>query len=119
MVLTTTAKDVANQATVNAFDSLTHMAIGTGTTASAPADTTLESEAFRELLKDATKNLSEGYYVFTMLLEPSQGNVTISEVGVFDSASGGLMGTRNLTPDTYTKQSDEFVRILVGVQITT
>lgn len=119
MVLTTIANDAAEQAILDGFDSLTHMAIGTGTTAAAPADTTLESEAFREAITDITKDLPNGLYIFTMILEPSQGNVTIAEVGTFDADTAGNMGTRDLTPTTYTKLGTEFVRILVAVEVKT
>lgn len=70
----------------------THMAIGTGATAAAAGDTTLQTELDRNAL---TSNTSSGG-VLTMVGDWAAGDGTgaITEAGVFNASSSGTMYSR-------------------------
>ena len=70
-------------------DVMSHMAIGTGTTAPAGGDTTLETEAGRVSLTSATRTNNNIAYVATF--PPGTGTGAITEAGIFNDASSGTL----------------------------
>jgi hypothetical protein len=70
----------------------THMAIGTGTTAAAAGDTTLETELDRNALSSNTASSN----VLTMVGNWAAGDGTgaITEAGVLNNSSGGTLYSR-------------------------
>jgi hypothetical protein len=70
----------------------THMAIGTGTTAAAAGDTTLETELDRNALTSNTASTN----VLTMVGDWAAGDGTgaITEAGVLSASSGGTLFAR-------------------------
>jgi hypothetical protein len=70
-----------------AYDDLniTHLAVGTGTTAPAKTDTTLENEYFRKAV--SSKSYTDDIFTAKMLMGTTEGNTTITEIGVFADAT--------------------------------
>lgn len=76
---------------------LSHMGVGTSTTAPATSDTGLGSEALRVAIAAfTTSNLTSNPPSFRaeIVLATNQANTTLGEVGLFNSSSGGTMFAR-------------------------
>lgn len=77
--------------------SLSHFAIGTGTTAPTANDTGLQTEIFRDIFTKRTSSsgkLQSQYYLASSALN---GN-TLAEAGLFNAASGGTLFARVTYP---------------------
>ena len=72
---------------------MSHMAIGTGTSAAGASDTTLGSESARTTLTSATVSSNTIVYVDTFA---GSGTGAITEAGVFNASSGGTMLCRTV-----------------------
>ncbi len=70
-------------------DIMSHMAIGTGTTAPAGGDTTLESEAGRVALNSNVRTANAIAYVATF--PAGTGTGAITEAGILNAASAGIL----------------------------
>jgi hypothetical protein len=68
---------------------MTHMAIGSGTTDPAPADTALQTSLGRVSLTSTTVTDNSVEYVATFAAGTGTGAVT--EAGIFNASSGGTM----------------------------
>jgi hypothetical protein len=68
---------------------MSHMAIGTGTTAPAGGDTTLESEAGRVALNSNVRTANAIAYVATF--PAGTGTGAITEAGILNAASAGIL----------------------------
>ena len=66
---------------------MSHMAVGTGTTAAAAGDTTLDTEEDRNALTSTTVTDNEVAYVAEWAAGDGTGALT--EAGLFDASSGG------------------------------
>lgn len=74
----------------------THGAIGTGTTAATAADTTLETEVFRDTI-DTFDTSASDKVVATLIVGLSEANSNaISEVGWLDAGAAGNLWTHNI-----------------------
>jgi len=73
---------------------MSHMAIGTGTTAAAAGNTTLVTEADRNALTSTTVTNNEIAYVCTWAAGDGTGAIT--EAGLFNASSGGDMLCRTV-----------------------
>jgi hypothetical protein len=73
---------------------MSHMAIGTGTTAAAAGNTTLVTELDRNALTSTTVTANAVAYVATWAAGDGTGAVT--ESGIFDASSGGDMLARTV-----------------------
>jgi hypothetical protein len=72
---------------------LSHMAVGTGTTAANAADTTLEAEVHRDLI--TATNTSDGELELLLFLGSTVANgEDITEAGIFTSGFGGTLFAR-------------------------
>lgn len=81
---------------------ITHLAVGTGTTAVAASDTILGTEVYRDALISLTAaaaKLTAVYYLGT----GSANGHTLAEAGLFTAASGGTMYARALLASTIAK----------------
>ena len=91
---------------------MSHMAIGTGTTAAAAGDTTLETESARVALTVAGGVVSTNTITFTCTFAADVPDVTapatapITEAGVFNAASSGTMCARTVFPVINKGESD-------------
>jgi hypothetical protein len=73
---------------------MTHLAVGTGTTAAAAGDTALGSELHREALDSTT--VSSNTITYVSALEAGDGTGAITEAGIFNAASSGTMLCRTV-----------------------
>jgi hypothetical protein len=73
---------------------MSHMAIGTGTTAAAVGDTALETQAGRVSLTSTTVTTNSVAYVATF--PAGTGTGAITEAGIFNASSGGTMLCRTV-----------------------
>ena len=73
---------------------MTHMAVGTGTTAAAAGNTTLVTENDRNALTSTTVTGNAIAYVATWAA--GDGTAALTEAGIFDAASGGDMLCRTV-----------------------
>ena len=80
---------------VNADDSvMSHMAVGTGSTAAASGDTTLGTESARVALTSTTDTANAVAYVATF--PAGTGTAALTEAGIFDASSGGTLLCRTV-----------------------
>ena len=73
---------------------MTHMAVGTGTTAAAAGNTTLVSETDRNALTSTTVTNNEIAYVCTWAA--GDATAALTEAGIFNASSGGDMLCRTV-----------------------
>ena len=78
----------------NANTVMTHMAVGTGTTAAAAGNTTLVTENDRNALTSTTVTGNAIAYVATWAANDA--TAALTEAGIFDAASGGDMLCRTV-----------------------
>lgn len=75
---------------------MSHMSIGTGTTAAAAGNTALVSESARVSLTSTTVNNNDVVYVATFPAGTPSSAATITEAGIFNASSGGTMLCRTV-----------------------
>jgi hypothetical protein len=75
---------------------MTHMAIGTGTTAAAAGNTTLVTELDRNALTTSGGTVSGATIVYASTWAAADGTGAITEAGIFDAASTGDMLARTV-----------------------
>ena len=83
-------------ATTNSPVSMTHMAIGTGTTAAAVGDTTLGTEGGRVTLTAAV--VSTNTVTYTATFPAATGTGAVTEAGILNASSGGTLLCRTVFP---------------------
>ena len=94
---------------------MTHMAVGTGTTAAAAGDTALGSESHREALDSTTVTSNAIAYVSSF--EAGEGTGALTEAGIFNAASGGTMLCRTVF-DVVNKGANDTLSITWTITIT-
>jgi hypothetical protein len=83
-------------ATTNSPASMTHMAIGTGTTSPGAGDTALGTQTGRVSLSGSV--VSTNTITYTATFPAGTGDGAITEAGVFNASSGGTMLCRTTFP---------------------
>lgn len=98
MTITTTFQSTVRTNVLNLLSTeITHIAVGDDDTAFDEAQSTLQSETYREALL-STPSIIVNSISFTILLDVLENNGNdIRESGTFDNSVGGNMWTRNLT----------------------
>jgi hypothetical protein len=98
LVVTTGKNYIASKmvATTNSPVSMTHMAIGTGATTPAAANTALGSQTGRVSLSGSS--VSSNAITYTATFPAGTGDGAITEAGIFNAASGGTMLCRTTFP---------------------
>lgn len=98
LVVTTGRYHIADQLSSLTAAAMSHMAIGTGTTAADATDTALETELDRNALTSKTQGSSTDANKVTYICEWAAGDGTgaITEAGIFNSASAGDMLCRTV-----------------------
>ena len=98
LVVTTGKNYIASKmtATTNSPVSMTHMAIGTGTTTPAAGDTALGTQTGRVTL--AGSSVSSNAITYTATFPAGTGTGAITEAGIFNASSGGTMLCRTTFP---------------------
>jgi hypothetical protein len=95
---------------------MSHMALGSGTTAAAAGDTDLESIlGSREALDSSTASANVITYVASFEAGDATGAVT--EAGIFNAASGGTMLCHVIFPVT-NKQADDTMSVTWTITLT-
>ena len=95
LIVTAGKNFIADQlSTTPGSTKMTHMAIGTGTTAANAADTTLQTELDRNAVTSSTDSGA----ILTVVGDWAAGDGTgaITEAGIFNAASGGTMLCRSV-----------------------
>lgn len=77
---------------------VTHMAVGTGTTAAAAGDTTLEAEIDRNSLTTSGGTVSGAQVLYECTWLPGDGTGALTEAGLFNNVTGGDMLARTVFP---------------------
>lgn len=95
-----------------------HLGVGTGTTPETSADTSLETPVLRKSRQEYTEGVSD--VILSLFLGGSEANGNdLTEVGVFDAASGGNMMMRRTFPlITKTSSVDIWIDIEENVSVT-
>ena len=89
LVVTAGKGYVASRMKDTSATAMSHMAIGTGSTAAAAGNTALGSESARTALTSTTVSSADIVYVDTFAAGTGTGAIT--EAGIFNASSGGTM----------------------------
>lgn len=100
LVVTTGKNHIADQLSDKGEAPMSHMAIGTGTTAATTTDTALQAEIDRNALTSKTQGTGTDANKVTYICTWAAGDGTgaITEAGIFNSASAGQMLCRSVFP---------------------
>lgn len=98
LVVTTGRQHIADQMADQGAAAMSHMAIGTGTTAADASDTALETELDRNALTSKTQGTGSDAHKVTYVGDWAAGDGTgaITEAAIFNSASAGDMLCRSV-----------------------
>lgn len=92
LVVTVGLNHIADQMSDSGEGAMSHMAIGTGTTAAAAGDTTLETELDRNALTTKTQATNTVTYIGDWAAGDGTGAIT--EAGILNAAAAGTLLTR-------------------------
>ena len=95
-LVVTAGKEWVTARMKNTSTVMTHMAIGTGTTAAAIANTTLGTEIARQALSTSGGTVAGAVITFATSYAAGTGTGAITEAGVLNAASGGTMLARTV-----------------------
>lgn len=100
LVVTSGKNHIADQMSDKGEAAMSHMAVGTGTTAAVAGDTTLQTELDRNALTSVTQGSGADANKVTYVADWAAGDGTgaITEAGIFNSASAGTMLCRTVFP---------------------
>ncbi len=91
-VVTDAGKEyITNRMTSSSTNLMSHMAIGSSSTAASSSDTTLPSEIARVGLTSSISSGNEITYVANFVSGTPSGTVSVSGAAIFNAASGGIM----------------------------
>lgn len=116
LVVTTGKALVAQNLQGGSVAPVTHMAVGTGTTAAAVGNTALESELDRNGLTTSGGVQTGAEVLFESTWLPGDGTGAISEAGLFTASTGGTMLARTVFP-VVNKGVDDTISIAWTVTI--
>ncbi len=94
LVVTVGKNFVASRMVGTASNVMSHMAVGSGTTAAAAGDTTLGSELGRVAL--AASTATTNVVTYTATFPAGTGTGAVTEAGIFNAASAGTMLCRTV-----------------------
>ena len=107
---------LANQWTgLSSPTTMTHLAVGSGTTTPALSDTALQTEIVR--VSPDTKSVSEGVITVEHYYGTTEGNGTIAEVGLLSASSGGILHVHGQPAAAVTKTTNKTMRITVTLTL--
>lgn len=110
LVVTTGKNFVASRMAGTSAAVMSHMAIGTGSTAAAAGDTGLGSEAARVALTSTTVNNNDVVYAATFSPGTPSSATAVTEAGLFNASSSGTMLCRTVF-NVVNKQSADSLTI--------
>ena len=114
LVVTTGKGYVASRMKDTTAAAMSHMAIGTGTTAAAVGDSALVSEATRNTLGSTT--VSGAVITYTATFSAGQGTGAITEAGILNASSAGDLLCRTVFP-VVNKGSEDQMTITWSVTV--
>lgn len=114
LVVTTGKNFIASRMTGTAQSVMSHMAIGSNSTAVVAGDSTLGTELNRQPLGSATASGSTITYTATFIGGQGTGNVV--EAGIFNASSAGTMLCRTVFP-VVSKQAADTIAVTWVVTI--
>lgn len=114
LVVTAGKNYVASRMKDTTDTAMSHMSIGTGSTAAAAGDTALGTESDRQALTSTTVTNNEVVYVATF--GAGDGTGAITEAGVFNASSAGTMLCRTVF-SVVNKGSDDSMTITWTVTV--
>lgn len=94
LVVTTGVNYIADRMADAAESAMSHMAVGTGTTAAAAGDTALQTQNAIVALTSTTQTNDDVVYVATF--GAGTGTAALTEAGIFNAASSGTMLCRTV-----------------------
>lgn len=94
---------------------MSHMAVGSGSTAAAAGDTTLGSEEGRVALTSTTD--STGQIVYVATFAAGTATASLREAGLFNASSAGTMLCRTLFSGAVTKGANDSMTITWTITI--
>ena len=107
---------LANQWTgLSSPTTMTHLAVGSGTTTPALSDTALQTEIVR--VSPDTKSVSEGVITVEHYYGTTEGNGTIAELGLLSASSGGILHVHGQPAAAVTKTTNKTMRITVTLTL--
>jgi len=106
LVVTTGKEFVASRMAGTSSSVMSHMAIGTGTTAAAAGDSTLGSQSARVSLTSTTATNNDVVYVATFAAGTPSSAAAITEAGIFNASTGGTMLCRTVFSEINKGTSD-------------
>jgi len=100
LVVTSGKNHIADQMADQGEAAMSHMAVGTGTTAPVAGDTALQTELDRNALTSITQGSGADAHKVTYVADWAAGDGTgaITEAGIFNSAAAGTMLCRTVFP---------------------
>ena len=116
LVVTTGKSLVATMLQGGSPTPITHMGVGTGSTAAAAADTALGTEVDRNGLAVSGGTATGVVVSYTGTWAPGDGTGALTEAGLFTASSGGVMLCRTVFP-VVNKGADDTVTIVWDVTI--
>jgi hypothetical protein len=113
-LVVTTGKTFIAARMVGTPTAMSHMAVGTGTTAAAVGDTALQTELVRVAFSSATSTGAVTTYIASFSAGTATGAIT--EAGIFNAVSGGTMLCRTVFP-VVNKGADDTMSITWTITI--
>lgn len=108
---------IASRMSANTVNVMSHMAVGTGNTAAAAGDTTLNTELARVALSVTGGTASSNTITYAATFPAGTGTGALTEAGVFNAASSGTMMCRTVFP-VINKQAADVIAVSWVVSIT-
>ena len=99
---------IASRMKDDSSTAMSHMAVGTGAVAADAADTTLGTEANRQLLSSTV--VASNVVTYTAEYAAGQGTGALTEAGIFNASSAGTMLCRTVF-DVINKAADDSMTI--------
>lgn len=108
IIVSTGKAHFINQLADQSQASMSHIAVGTGTTTPVVGDTTLANELTRKVLDSKVQGTSpnDNQITYTVTFGSGEAVGALTEAGIFNAASNGVMLNR-LVFDVRNKQTDE------------
>lgn len=95
---------------------MSHMSLGTGTTAAAAADTTLQTELAGARVALTSTSVTANQITYIASFAAGVGTGAVTESGIFNNASGGTMLCRTVFP-VVNKQSGDSMTVTWTVTV--
>jgi len=91
LVVTTGKAYIGSRMVGTSQSVMSHMALGSGTTAPAAGDTALESLLGSREILDSSTNPASGVVIYTSTFEAGDATGAVTEAGIFNAATSGTM----------------------------